>query len=96
MTKGTVQIIQLSVEDLTDIITSCVATELQKHNSVIQLNTSKTEESEIITREEASKLLNLSFTSLWKYNKEGILPAKKLGNKVFYLRQDVYNHLKIA
>jgi predicted DNA-binding transcriptional regulator AlpA len=92
MTEKTVQLIQLSVKDLTDLISSCLASEVEKLGRVIQLNPIHQEE-ELLTREEVSKLLKLSYTTLWKHNKTGVLPAKKLGQKVFYLRADVMDKL---
>jgi hypothetical protein len=92
MNKRTVQLIQLSVQDLKDLISSCLASEVEKLGKVIQLNPIQSEE-ELLTREETSKLLKLSYTTLWKHDKTGILPAKKLGHKVFYLRADVMNKL---
>jgi len=44
---------------------------------------------EYLTRNEVSKILNISLTTLWKYDKKGILPTRKVGGKVRYLRSDV-------
>lgn len=51
---------------------------------------------DILTREQASKMLNASFTTLYLWNKEGKLKARKMGRKVYYLRQDVMNKLNDA
>lgn len=91
MNEQRLQLIQISVTDLRDLISDCIATELQKvANFTAQ---SPQPETEILTREEVKNLLKISYTSLWKYNKDKTLVAKKVNGKVFYLRQDVFNLL---
>ncbi len=92
MSTQTFQMINLSVNDLTDIISNCVKAELQKVNDVIQLHP-KTDSKELLTREETAKLLHVSYTSLYHWNKGGILKAKKISSRVFYLRSDVMDKL---
>jgi len=91
MNTQTFQMINLSVENLVELISNCVKTEIQK---VVSLTTQPAkQEPKILTREEVKDLLKISYTSLWKYNKQKTLEAKKVNGKVFYLRQDVYNLL---
>ena len=86
--------VNLSVTDLTELIANCVKEEFQKF---LNLTTQSSKpETEILTREEVKNLLKISYTSLWKYNKNETLIAKKANGKVFYLRQDVFNLLNIA
>jgi len=92
MENRTIQLIQLSVQDLTDLISNCVAKEIDKLGKVIQLHPIQPQE-ELLTREETSKLLKLSYTTLWKHSKNGVLTAKKIGHKVFYLRSEVITKL---
>jgi excisionase family DNA binding protein len=50
----------------------------------------KVEEEKILyTREETSKLLKVSYTTLWKWNDDGTLPAQKLGKRVYYNKESV-------
>ena len=93
MNTRSVQMINLSVNDLTDLISNCVKAELEKINNLMNSQPSEKEESKIISRSDASILLKLSYTTLWKHSKSGLLPCKKLGNKVYYFKQDVYNLL---
>ncbi|MGK4566924.1 helix-turn-helix domain-containing protein [Flavobacterium sp. 3HN19-14] len=51
---------------------------------------------ELLTREETSKLLKVSFTTLFHWNNDSTLPAHKIGRKVFYLRNEVMNKLNNA
>lgn len=92
MNTTSFQMINLSVNDLTELIKNAISTEIQK---VVNLTTQspKTETQEILTREEVKDLLKISYTSLWKYNKQKTLIARKANGKVFYMRQDVMNLL---
>ncbi len=83
--------INLSVNELTELISNCVAKQLEKIVN-LTVKPQKTE-SEILTREEVKNLLKISYTSLWKYNKKKTLIARKANGKVFYMRQDVMNLL---
>jgi hypothetical protein len=56
----------------------------------------KTLQPEFLTRKQASELLSVSFTTLHQWNKDSKLLARKIGGKVFYLREDVINQLKSA
>jgi len=51
---------------------------------------------ELLTREETSKLLKVSYTTLFHWNNDATLPAHKIGRKVFYLRQEVIDKLNNA
>ena len=48
----------------------------------------------LLTRNEASKLLNVSKTTLSNWNKLGVLPAFAVGNRVYYKLEDVEKSLK--
>lgn len=42
-----------------------------------------------LTREEVTKLLNVTKPTLWRWEKEGYLIPKKVGKRVLYLRSEV-------
>ena len=86
------QMINLSVSDLSELISNCVKAELQKINEVIQLNP-KTEAPELLTRDEVAKILNVSFTTLFHWNNDGTLPAQKIGKRVYYKRSNIMDKL---
>lgn len=86
------QMINLSVMDLTDLISNCVKAELQKNNEVIQLQPQK-DSPELLTREEVAKILKVSFTTLFHWNNSGDLPAQKIGKRVYYQRSIIMDKL---
>ena len=86
------RLIDLKVSDLIKLISESVSTELEKVNAFLNSKVENPQE-ELLTRDETSKLLKISLTTLWKHSKTGTLPAKKIGRKVYYFRQDVMNRL---
>jgi hypothetical protein len=86
------QVTEIGVEELLAIIKESVATELQKINH-LKPQADLPEGNELLTREEAKDLLKTSYTSLWKYDREGLLPAKRIAGRVYYLKSDLFNIL---
>ena len=87
MNTQTLQMINISISDLTELISNCIKAEFQ--NSVNLATQPQKPESEILTREQTKNLLGISFVTLWKHSRDGILTAKKIGSKVFYMRSDI-------
>lgn len=56
----------------------------------------KTIKEDLLTRKQTSELLNVSFTTLHTWNKEGVLTQMKIGGRVYYSRENVMNRLKVA
>lgn len=95
MSMKTLQITEIDRKDLITIIEEAVASQLQNlANNRTQAESST--ENELLTREEAKNLLKTSYTSLWKYDREGLLPAKRIAGRVYYLKSDLYNLLNGA
>ena len=46
-------------------------------------------ENQLITRDEACKLLNINRTTLWSYTKKGKLQSYGIGSRVYYKRDEV-------
>ena len=91
MTEKSVQLIQMNISELTEIISNCVAKQLEKIGN-LKPEPQKSE-SEILSREQTKNLLGISYVTLWKHSRNGILTAKKIGSKVFYMRTDIDNLL---
>ena len=90
-----VQCFQLSIDDLKVIIKDAVKSVIlpPPNNSKLTLAASNSNpEDELLTTKEVGKILKVSSTTLWRYNKNGILKIKnKIGRKVFYSKRDVFN-----
>lgn len=49
----------------------------------------------LLTREEVAEILSISLVTLWKYTKQSIIPAYRIGTKVRYKRKDVISALEL-
>jgi len=83
-----IQFVSTTPDDLANLISQKVKEALS--SQLEEIGTTP-EKKEFITREEASKLLNVTFATLWRYNKSGQLKAYKFQNKVYYKLTDIEN-----
>jgi excisionase family DNA binding protein len=86
-------IVQLTVDQLQEIISNAVMLGLQEHQKSVIIN-DEPESNTLLTREEVSRLLKVSYPTLWSWNKSGTLKAKKMGKKVFYNKEDVMKQFR--
>lgn len=85
-------LIHMTAEDLAVLISNCVQAELKKLENM-HMSSTKTEEDTLISRYEASKMLGVSYTTLFHWNNSGILPAQKIGSRVYYLKSSILARL---
>ncbi|AXT21002.1 helix-turn-helix domain-containing protein [Flavobacteriaceae bacterium AU392] len=81
-------VFQLTTEEFIELIREVVLSVVPPINNLTDIQTGKGDK-EYYTREEAKNLLKISYATLWKYNKGGILPATKIGSRVYYKRKDI-------
>ena len=80
-------LIQISPEQLSEIIISGIREELQKFQSV---SGEKSNNKDLMTRKEVCDYLQCSQTSLWDWTRKGKIIATKVGKKkVLYRKKDV-------
>ena len=79
--------IQISPEQLSEMIISGIREELQKFQSV---SGEKSNNKDLMTRKEVCDYLQCSQTSLWDWTRKGKIIATKVGKKkVLYRKNDV-------
>ncbi|MDV2492676.1 DNA-binding protein [Elizabethkingia anophelis] len=83
MIKETIQLTHIDSKSFGQFIQEIIRKELSEY----KVNTQ--EEKEYYTREEAAKLLNVSYPTLFQWNRDGILKARKIGKRVYYSKEDV-------
>lgn len=87
-------LVQLSTGDLQQLIKDVISQELNKVASVIKPHQKGFEnKSELLTKKQTEELLKVSSTTLYLWNRDKVLEHKKIGNRVFYLYDDVINRL---
>lgn len=89
-------LVQLSVNELQELIAKSVTDEVNKLIKVIQMIPAENDENKVITREETARLLQVSLTTLYHWNKKNILKNKKINSRVYYLKNDVMDKLKLV
>jgi hypothetical protein len=85
MSNNVDMIVTLTVVQLEELIRNVVSVELQKQNSSTPTGT-ETESDELLTRDAVSKMLKVSFPTLWSWN--------KIGSRVYYEKADVLAQLR--
>lgn len=48
----------------------------------------------LLTREETAEMLSISLVTLWKYTKDNLVPAYRIGTKVRYKKSEILLALK--
>ena len=80
-------LIQISPEQLSQMIISGIKEELQKFQSV---SGEKSNNKDLMTRKEVCDYLQCSQTSLWDWTRKGKISATKVGKrKVLYRKKDI-------
>lgn len=88
MKNNIIQFSQITVEELGQFIEEKVSKAIEK----LSLE-KKSEEKPVYTRDETARLLDVSLTTLFHWNNQGILKAKKIGKRVYYSKNDVQARL---
>ena len=81
-----VQIENISVEELTEIISEKLVDKLEKRIANLISNQS---DEELLTRAETAEFLKINFTTLWHWTKKGKVTAYGIGNRVYYKRGEL-------
>ncbi|WP_369753336.1 helix-turn-helix transcriptional regulator [Flavobacterium sp. WC2409] len=86
MQKNSTLLENLSTEDLKDLIGNVFDTkfkDFQKHQET------KTENDDLITREQVLELLQINASTLWHWTNKGRITAYKFSNKCYYKKSEV-------
>jgi hypothetical protein len=93
MKESTYRVLEFTREDLERLVKEALSSEFQKMMGMLNnLDGNKTK-SDLMTREEVSKLLNVSLVTLHNWEKKKVLVSRKVGGRVLYLREEVYSRL---
>ena len=83
------QFIQTTPDSLTKVILEGVDEKLKNFAKGFK----SSENEDLMTVEETLQFLKCSKQALWNWRKNGVLPSYRLGNRVYYLKSDVYKNL---
>ena len=99
MKEEIIQILNVTRQELVDIIKEGVKLELNRQRSMgnpLNRLTITGEDTEYLTRNEVSKVLNVTVQTLNNWRKEGVLNPLKIGGRVLYRKEDVYNNTRLV
>lgn len=85
-----IQISQMSISDFLGAVEERISSLLNKAN----FSNSQSSEKEVYTRKETAELLGVSETTLYLWNKQGVLMHNKIGNRVYYPKDVVFSKLQ--
>jgi len=84
-----IQLIQLTVEDLEQLINNAVCKAIQRKENQVQ-----DDQKDIpLTMEQAAEMIGISDNTLRKYSKQGLIKRYKEGNRVIYMKSDIENFI---
>jgi len=99
MKEEIIQILNVTRQELVDIIKEGVKLELNRQRSIgnpLNRLTITGEDTEYLTRNEVSKVLNVTVQTLNNWRREGVLNPLKIGGRVLYKKEDVYNNSRLV
>ena len=90
MSSGTIQLIQITPDELREAIVSGVRAEVDKLKADFQPK----QPTEFMTRNEVRDFLNVDLSTVHNLTKRGKLKAYGLGGRVYYKRAEVEEAIK--
>ena len=91
MKESTYRVLEFTREDLERLVKEALSSEFQKMMVMLNNLESNKNKCDLMTREEVSKLLNVSLVTLHNWEKKKVLVSRKVGGRVLYLRDEVYS-----
>jgi hypothetical protein len=92
--NGQIQLIQVTPDELADLISKGIKSHLDELSTRLTPNTTQ-QQKEFITRKETADLFNVSLVTIHDWQKNGILKVYKMGNRSFFkyseLLETLYN-----
>jgi len=90
MSEGTVQLIQLSPNELVSLITEGVNEKFQELINAKQAEQPK-EQNAFLTRKETAQFFKVSLVSIHQWMKDDIIKPYKVGNRTYFKKSELIN-----
>lgn len=84
--QNVIQLQNLSTEQLTDLIGNVFDIKLKAFQ---EKQNTKTENDDLMTREQVLKLLQINASTLWHWQNKGRITVYKFANKCYYKRSEL-------
>jgi hypothetical protein len=99
MKEEIIQILNITKDELIQIVKEGVKLELNRQRSMgnpLNRLSMTVEDTEYLTLNEVSKVLSVTIQTLNNWRREGVLNPLKIGGRVLYRKEDVYNNLRLV
>ena len=90
MITKTIQITEVTIDELADAVPDKLMFKIENYLKEL----SKKQNDEILTRQEVADYLRISLVTIHSWNKHGILNPIRMGNRIFYKKQDILDVLE--
>ncbi|MFD1616572.1 helix-turn-helix domain-containing protein [Gelatiniphilus marinus] len=90
MITKTIQITEVTADELADTVADKLMLKIENYLKEL----SKKQNDEILTRQEVADYLRISLVTIHSWNKHGILNPIRMGNRIFYKKQDILDVLE--
>ena len=84
-------LISLSPEELKNLLSSCIKSELQDYHN----KEPPPKDDSLMTRKEAAAYLMVSLPTIIRYERAGYIASFRVGNKIRFKKSQVYSSLKL-
>lgn len=81
-----VEIQDVSIDELSDIISEKLFQKIKNH---LSLSEETNDHDTYLTREQAAQYFSISLGTLWSWTKKGVIKSSRVGNRIYYLRADL-------
>jgi len=90
MTTKTIEITELTVEELSDIVAEKLVEKIKHYLTDLQSNQADV----FLTRTEAADFLKINSTTLWHWTNKGKIKCYGLGNRKYYNKKELIDQLR--
>ena len=89
---GTIQMIQVTPNELANLISESVRTQIQELVNASTKEQPKTE-NDLLSRKETADFFKVSVVSIHTWMKDGIIKPYKIGNRTYFKKSELLNAL---
>ena len=87
METKTIQITEISAEELTEIIAEKLLVKIEDYLNQV----TKSDPDILLTRQETANYFKVSLPTLYQWAKDGIINPIRIGNRIYFKKQSILN-----
>ena len=87
---GTIQMIQVTPNELANLMSECVNSQIQELINATNKEQLK-DENDLLSRKETADFFKVSLVSIHSWMKDGIIKPYKVGNRTYFKKSELIN-----